>query len=135
MKPYFINDEKPPKTERLQSPEDREKLNGLYECILCGACTTSCPSFWWGPDKFMGPAALLQAYRFLADSRDNGDEERLEYLDHEDRLFRCHNIMNCADVCPKGLSPAKAISGIKEMQFKRKKSTLKKIFTLKKENS
>jgi succinate dehydrogenase / fumarate reductase iron-sulfur subunit len=102
---------------------------------LCGACTTSCPSFWWGPDKFMGPAALLQSYRFLADSRDQGGEERLEFLDHEDRLFRCHNIMNCADVCPKGLSPAKAISGIKELQFKRKKSSVKKIFSLKKESS
>ena len=81
---------RPPKAERLQSPEDRKKLDGLYECILCGACTTSCPSFWWGPDKFMGPAALLQSYRFLADSRDQGGEERLEFLDHEDRLFRCH---------------------------------------------
>jgi len=135
VKPYFINNDPPPTTERLQSPEDRKKLDGLYECILCGACTTSCPSFWWGPDKFMGPAALLQSYRFLADSRDQGSEERLEFLDHEDRLFRCHNIMNCADVCPKGLSPAKAISGIKEMQFKNKKKSVRKIFSLKKESS
>ena len=135
VKPYFINNDPPPTTERLQSPEDRKKLDGLYECILCGACTTSCPSFWWGQDKFMGPAALLQSYRFLADSRDQGSEERLEFLDHEDRLFRCHNIMNCADVCPKGLSPAKAISGIKEMQFKNKKKSVRKIFSLKKESS
>ena len=135
VKPFLINSEDPPKKERLQSPEDRKKLDGLYECILCGACTTSCPSFWWSPDKFVGPAGLLQAYRFLADSRDNGSEERLVDLDDPDRLYRCHNIMNCADVCPKGLNPSKAISGIKQMQIKAKKATFtkktKKIFTIK----
>lgn len=134
IKPYLINHDEPPKQERLQSPEDRKKLDGLYECILCGACTTACPSFWWKPDKFIGPAGLLQAYRFLADSRDQAAEERLEVLDDPDRLYRCHNIMNCADVCPKGLSPSKAISQIKQMQLKHKKQdmkVLKKIFHLK----
>ncbi|MGE4596840.1 MAG: succinate dehydrogenase iron-sulfur subunit [Methylophilaceae bacterium] len=125
IKPYLINHDEPPKKERLQSPKDRKKLDGLYECILCGACTTACPSFWWKPDKFVGPAALLQAYRFMADSRDQGDEERLENLDDPDRLYRCHNIMNCADVCPKGLSPTKAIGNIKQMQLKSKKKGMK----------
>jgi len=132
--PYLVNHDEPPKQERLQSPEDRKKLDGLYECILCGACTTACPSFWWKPDKFIGPAGLLQAYRFLADSRDQATEDRLEVLDDPDRLYRCHNIMNCADVCPKGLSPSKAISQIKQMQLKHKKQdmkVLKKIFHLK----
>lgn len=134
IKPYLVNHDQPPKQERLQSPEDRKKLDGLYECILCGACTTACPSFWWKPDKFIGPAGLLQAYRFLADSRDQATEDRLEVLDDPDRLYRCHNIMNCADVCPKGLSPSKAISQIKQMQLKHKKQdmkALKKIFHLK----
>lgn len=134
IKPYLVNHDEPPKQERLQSPEDRKKLDGLYECILCGACTTACPSFWWKPDKFIGPAGLLQAYRFLADSRDQATEDRLEVLDDPDRLYRCHNIMNCADVCPKGLSPSKAISQIKQMQLKHKKQdmkVLKKIFHLK----
>jgi len=134
IKPYLINHDEPLKQERLQSPEDRKKLDGLYECILCGACTTACPSFWWKPDKFIGPAGLLQAYRFLADSRDQATEDRLEVLDDPDRLYRCHNIMNCADVCPKGLSPSKAISQIKQMQLKHKKQdmkVLKKIFHLK----
>jgi len=134
IKPYLVNHDQPPKQERLQSPEDRKKLDGLYECILCGACTTACPSFWWKPDKFIGPAGLLQAYRFLADSRDQATEDRLEVLDDPDRLYRCHNIMNCADVCPKGLSPSKAISQIKQMQLKHKKQdmkVLKKIFHLK----
>jgi succinate dehydrogenase / fumarate reductase iron-sulfur subunit len=125
IKPYLINHDEPPKKERLQSPKDRKKLDGLYECILCGACTTACPSFWWKPDKFVGPSALLQAYRFVADSRDQGDEERLENLDDPDRLYRCHNIMNCADVCPKGLSPTKAIGNIKQMQLKSKKKGMK----------
>lgn len=120
VKPYLINNDPAPTTERLQSPEDREKLDGLYECILCGACTTSCPSFWWKPDKFVGPAGLLQAYRFIADSRDQATEERLEDLDDPDRLFRCHNIMNCVTVCPKGLDPAKAIGKIKSAILKRK---------------
>jgi succinate dehydrogenase / fumarate reductase iron-sulfur subunit len=134
IKPYLVNHDEPPKQERLQSPEDRKKLDGLYECILCGACTTACPSFWWKPDKFIGPAGLLQAYRFLADSRDQATEDRLKVLDDPDRLYRCHNIMNCADVCPKGLSPSKAISQIKQMQLKHKKQdmkVLKKIFHLK----
>jgi len=120
VKPYLINNDPAPNTERLQSPEDRAKLDGLYECILCGACTTSCPSFWWKPDKFVGPAGLLQAYRFIADSRDQATEERLEDLDDPDRLFRCHNIMNCVTVCPKGLDPAKAIGKIKSAILKRK---------------
>lgn len=120
VKPYLINNDPAPTTERLQSPEDRAKLDGLYECILCGACTTSCPSFWWKPDKFVGPAGLLQAYRFIADSRDQATEERLEDLDDPDRLFRCHNIMNCVTVCPKGLDPAKAIGKIKSAILKRK---------------
>jgi succinate dehydrogenase / fumarate reductase iron-sulfur subunit len=134
IKPYLVNHDEPPKQERLQSPEDRKKLDGLYECILCGACTTACPSFWWKPDKFIGPAGLLQAYRFLADSRDQATQDRLEVLDDPDRLYRCHNIMNCADVCPKGLSPSKAISQIKQMQLKHKKQdmkVLKKIFHIK----
>jgi succinate dehydrogenase / fumarate reductase iron-sulfur subunit len=118
VKPYLINEEPVPETERLQSPEERAKLDGLYECILCGACTTSCPSFWWNPDKFVGPAGLLQAYRFMADSRDQAMDERLENLEDPYRLYKCHNIMNCVDVCPKGLSPAKAISKIKELKMK-----------------
>lgn len=118
VKPYLINEEPAPVKERLQSPEDRAKLDGLYECILCGACTTSCPSFWWNPDKFVGPAGLLQAYRFIADSRDKATEDRLEDLDDPYRLYKCHNIMNCVDVCPKGLSPSKAIGKIKEMKLK-----------------
>ena len=118
IKPYLINNDPVPETERLQSPEDRAKLDGLYECILCGACTTSCPSFWWNPDKFVGPAGLLQAYRFLADSRDQATEERLENLEDPYRLYRCHNIMNCVDVCPKGLNPSLAIANIKDMKIK-----------------
>ena len=93
--------------ERLQSPEEREELNGLYECILCACCSTSCPSFWWNPDKFVGPAGLLQAYRFIADTRDQATSERLDNLEDPYRLFRCHTIMNCVDVCPKGLNPTR----------------------------
>ena len=119
IKPYLNNDTPPPEKERLQSPEDREKLDGLYECILCACCSTSCPSFWWNPDKFVGPAGLLQAYRFIADSRDHASEDRLNNLDEPYRLFRCHTIMNCVDVCPKGLNPTKAIGKIKEMMVKR----------------
>jgi succinate dehydrogenase / fumarate reductase iron-sulfur subunit len=122
VKPYLVNEDPVPETERLQSPEDRAKLDGLYECILCGACTTSCPSFWWNPDKFVGPAGLLQAYRFMADSRDQAMDERLDNLEDPYRLYKCHNIMNCVDVCPKGLSPAKAISKIKELKMKGLKS-------------
>ena len=133
IKPYLINNEKPPKKERLQSPEERSKLDGLYECILCGACTTACPSFWWNPDKFVGPASLIHSYRFLSDSRDKGKEERLDNLDEPERLYLCHNIMNCSDVCPKGLSPARAISSIKKMEFKNRKNSFKdkKIFSIK----
>jgi succinate dehydrogenase / fumarate reductase iron-sulfur subunit len=101
--------------ERLQSPEDRAKLDGLYECILCFCCTTSCPSYWWNADKFLGPAVLLQAYRWLADSRDEATGERLDQLEDPFRLYRCHTIMNCANVCPKGLNPAKAIAETKKL--------------------
>ena len=118
VKPYLLNNDAPPETERLQSPEDRKKLDGLYECILCGACTTSCPSFWWNPDKFVGPAGLLQAYRFISDSRDQDTELRLENLEDPYRLYRCHNIMNCVEVCPKKLNPNAAIAAIKDLKIK-----------------
>ena len=118
VKPYLINNDAHPETERLQSPEDRAKLDGLYECILCGACTTSCPSFWWNPETFVGPAGLMQAYRFMADSRDQAMEERLENLEAPERLYRCHNIMNCVDVCPKKLNPSLAIAKIKDLKIK-----------------
>ena len=119
IKPYLINDNVPPEKERLQSPEERDELNGLYECILCACCSTACPSFWWNPDKFVGPAGLLQAYRFIADSRDEATAERLDNLEDPYRLFRCHTIMNCVDVCPKNLNPTKAIGKIKEMMVLR----------------
>ncbi len=119
VKPFLINDQLPPEKERLQTPEAREELDGLYECILCACCSTACPSFWWNPDKFVGPAGLLQAYRFIADSRDEAIGERLDNLEDPYRLFRCHTIMNCADVCPKGLNPSKAISKIKELLVRR----------------
>jgi succinate dehydrogenase / fumarate reductase iron-sulfur subunit len=105
--------------ERLQSPEQREKLDGLYECILCACCSTACPSYWWNSDSFLGPAILLQAYRWLADSRDEMTGERLDALEDPFRLYRCHTIMNCANVCPKGLNPAKAIAEIKKLQVER----------------
>ncbi|WP_299774249.1 succinate dehydrogenase iron-sulfur subunit [uncultured Pseudoteredinibacter sp.] len=113
--PYLQNSEPAPAIERLQSPEDRAKLDGLYECILCACCSTSCPSFWWNPDKFIGPAGLLQAYRFLADSRDTATEERLANLDDPFSVFRCHGIQNCVSVCPKGLNPTRAIGHIRNM--------------------
>jgi succinate dehydrogenase / fumarate reductase, iron-sulfur subunit len=119
VKPYLINDDLPPAGEHLQSPEDRAKLDGLYECILCACCSTSCPSFWWNPDKFIGPAGLLHAYRFLADSRDTATEQRLNDLDDAFSVFRCHGIMNCVNVCPKGLNPTKAIGQIKSMLLNR----------------
>ncbi len=119
IKPYLINNESPPERERLQSPAEREALDGLYECILCACCSTSCPSFWWNPDKFVGPAGLLQAYRFIADSRDQATAERLDNLEDPYRLFRCHSIMNCVDACPKGLNPTKAIGKIKELMVRR----------------
>jgi succinate dehydrogenase / fumarate reductase iron-sulfur subunit len=119
IKPYLINDTPPPEKERLQSPAEREELNGLYECILCACCSTSCPSFWWNPDKFVGPAGLLQAYRFIADSRDQATGERLDDLTDPYRLFRCRSIMNCVDVCPKSLNPTEAIGKIKELMVRR----------------
>ena len=116
--PYLSNDSSPPAQERLQSKEDRAQLDGLYECILCACCTTSCPSFWWNPDKFLGPAALLQSYRFLADSRDTATEERLSNLDDAFSVFRCRSIMNCVNVCPKDLNPTKAINEIRTLLVK-----------------
>jgi succinate dehydrogenase / fumarate reductase iron-sulfur subunit len=111
--PYLINHDPPPERERLQSPEQRDELNGLYECILCACCSSQCPSFWWNPDKFVGPAGLLQAYRFIADSRDQATDERLDDLNDVYRLFRCRTIMNCSEVCPKGLEPSRAIEKIR----------------------
>jgi len=119
IKPFLINHDPPPEKERLQSPADRLQLDGLYECILCACCSTACPSFWWNPDKFVGPAGLLTAYRFIADSRDQAVNERLDNLEDPYRLFRCHTIMNCVDVCPKGLNPSLAIGKIREMMVKR----------------
>ena len=119
IKPYLINDTPPPEKERLQLPSEREELDGLYECILCACCSTACPSFWWNPDKFVGPAGLLQAYRFIADSRDQATNERLDNLNDPYRLFRCHTIMNCVDVCPKNLNPTLAIGKIKELLVRR----------------
>ena len=113
IRPYLINDEPPPEKERLQSIAEREQLNGFYECILCACCSSQCPSFWWNPDKFVGPAGLLQAWRFIADSRDQATEERLENLNDAYRLFRCRTIMNCTEVCPKGLEPSRAIEKIR----------------------
>jgi succinate dehydrogenase / fumarate reductase iron-sulfur subunit len=119
IKPYLQTKDPAPEKERLQSPAEREELDGLYECILCACCSTSCPSFWWNPDKFVGPAGLLAAYRFIADSRDQATAERLDDLEDPYRLFRCHSIMNCVDVCPKGLNPTRAIGRIKEIMVKR----------------
>ena len=119
IKPYLVNDDPPPERERLQSPEERDQLNELYECILCACCTSACPSFWWNPDKYVGPAGLLQAYRFLVDSRDQASSERLDNLEDPYRLFRCRSILNCTDVCPKGLDPAGAISQIRGMMVRR----------------
>ena len=113
INPVLENQDAPPEKERLQSPEEREKLNGAYECILCACCSSQCPSYWWNPDKFVGPAGLLQAYRFIVDSRDQATEARLENLRGAYRLFRCRAIMNCAEVCPKGLEPSHAIERIR----------------------
>jgi succinate dehydrogenase / fumarate reductase iron-sulfur subunit len=115
VQPYVINDTPAPAIERLQSPEDRAMLDGLYECILCACCTTSCPSFWWNPEKFLGPSALLQSWRFIADTRDTATMERLAKLDDPFSLFRCRGIMNCVSACPKGLNPTKAIGHIRNM--------------------
>jgi len=119
IKPYLINNTPPPERERRQTPEERDQLDGLYECILCSCCSSACPSYWWNPDKYVGPAGLLQAYRFLVDSRDEGTGERLDNLDDPYRLFRCRTILNCTDVCPKGLNPAKAIGEIRSMLARR----------------
>ena len=115
IKPWLQTDTPPPDRERLQSKEDREKLDGLYECILCACCSTSCPSYWWNGDRYLGPAVLLQAYRWIVDNRDEATEERLDALHDPFRLYRCHTIMNCTNTCPKGLNPAKAIAEIKKM--------------------
>lgn len=117
IEPYLQNDEPAPARERLQSPEERAQLDGLYECILCACCTSSCPSFWWNPDKFVGPAGLLQARRFLVDSRDTATKHRLDKLQDPFSVFRCRTIMNCADVCPKGLNPTKAIAEIRKQML------------------
>jgi len=119
IEPWLKTDTPAPEKEWGQSPDDRSKLDGLYECILCACCSTSCPSYWWNGDRYLGPAALLQAYRWLADSRDESAGERLDYLEDPFRLYRCHTIMNCAKTCPKGLNPAKAIAEIKNMMVAR----------------
>ncbi len=119
IRPYLISGEPLPERERLQSPEDRAKLDGLYECILCACCTSFCPSSWWNPGTFLGPAALLQAERFIVDSRDRAAEERLAFLDDVYKLYRCRTIMNCTEVCPKGLNPAQAIERIKVQLLRR----------------
>ena len=118
IKPYVVDEGPLPERERLQSPAERERLDGLYECILCACCTGQCPSYWWNPDKFVGPAGLLQAYRFLADSRDRDTQARLDDLNDVYRLFRCRTIMNCTEVCPKGLAPSRAIEKIRLMLAK-----------------
>jgi succinate dehydrogenase / fumarate reductase iron-sulfur subunit len=119
IKPWIRTQSAPPARERLQSPEDRKKLDGLYECILCACCSTACPSYWWNPDRYLGPAVLLQAYRWIIDSRDEDTGERLDFLEDPFRLYRCHTIMNCTNTCPKGLNPAKAIGEIKQLLVKR----------------
>ena len=119
IEPWLKTDTPAPQGEWKQSKEDREQLDGLYECILCACCSTSCPSYWWNSDKYLGPAVLLQAYRWLADSRDEKTGERLDDLEDPFRVYRCHTIMNCAKACPKGLSPAKAITEIKKMMVER----------------
>jgi succinate dehydrogenase / fumarate reductase iron-sulfur subunit len=118
VRPYLVRHDPEPEVEYRQTPAQRAELDGLYECILCACCSTACPSFWWNPERFRGPAALLQAYRFLADSRDQDREQRLEELEGPYKLFRCHTIMNCVDVCPKGLNPTRAIGRIKAMMLK-----------------
>jgi succinate dehydrogenase / fumarate reductase iron-sulfur subunit len=119
IEPWMHRETPAPETETLQSPEDRAQLDGLYECILCACCTTSCPSYWWNGEKYLGPAALLQAYRWINDSRDEAKGERLDELEDPFKLYRCHTIMNCAQVCPKGLNPAKAIAEIKKLMVER----------------
>ena len=120
IEPWLKTATPTPERERLQSPEDREKLEGLENCILCFCCTTSCPSYWWIGDRYLGPAVLLQAYRWISDSRDEATGERLDQLEDPFRLYRCHTIMNCTQTCPKGLNPAKAIAEIKKLMVKRR---------------
>ena len=120
IEPWLQTDTPPPTDERLQSPEEREKLDGLWECILCFCCQTSCPSYWWNSDRYLGPAILLQSYRWIADSRDEATGKRLDNLDDPFKLFRCHTIMNCTNTCPKGLNPGKAIGDIKIALMKRR---------------
>ena len=120
IKPWIRTQTPAPDKERLQSVEDREKIQGLEECILCACCSTSCPSYWWNSDRYLGPATLLQAYRWIVDSRDEATGERLDELEDPFKLFRCHTIMNCADTCPKGLNPAKAIAEIKKLLLARR---------------
>jgi succinate dehydrogenase / fumarate reductase, iron-sulfur subunit len=119
IKPWLQTVTPNPGKERLQSPAEREKLDGLYECILCACCSTSCPSYWWNADRYLGPAALLQAARWINDSRDEAKGARLDDLEDPFRLYRCHTIMNCAKACPKGLNPAKAIADIKKRLVER----------------
>jgi succinate dehydrogenase / fumarate reductase iron-sulfur subunit len=119
IEPWLRTDSPAPEREWRQSPEDRARLDGLYECILCACCSTACPSYWWNPERFLGPAVLLQAYRWLADSRDEHTGDRLHELEDPFRLYRCHTIMNCANTCPKGLNPAKAIAEIKKLMVER----------------
>ena len=120
IKPWLQTMTLPPERERLQSEEDRAKLDGLYECILCACCSTSCPSYWWNGERYLGPSILLQAYRWIVDSRDEFTGERLDDLEDPFRLYRCHTIMNCTKTCPKGLNPAKAIAEIKKMMIERR---------------
>jgi succinate dehydrogenase / fumarate reductase iron-sulfur subunit len=120
IKPWIRTQSPAPSAERLQSPEEREKLNGFYECILCACCTAGCPSHWWNGDRYLGPAVLLQAYRWLIDSRDEATNERLDDLEDPFKLYRCHTILNCTRTCPKGLNPAKAIAEIKKMMVARR---------------
>ncbi|WP_372397992.1 succinate dehydrogenase iron-sulfur subunit [Azospirillum sp. HJ39] len=120
IKPWLQSQSPAPSRERLQSPEDRAKLDGLYECILCFCCSTSCPSYWWNGDRYLGPSILLQAYRWIVDSRDEMTGERLDNLEDPFRLYRCHTIMNCTKACPKGLNPAKAIAEIKKLMVVRR---------------
>jgi len=120
IEPWLHTLTRPPEKEWRQSEDDRNKLDGLYECILCACCSTSCPSYWWNGERYLGPAALLQAYRWLIDSRDEATGERLDFLEDPFRLYRCHTIMNCAQTCPKGLNPAKAIAQIKKMMVERR---------------
>ena len=117
--PWLQTDQPPPDRERHQSPEERAQLDGLWECILCFCCSTSCPSYWWNQDRYLGPSILLQSYRWLADSRDQRTGERLDRLEDPFRLYRCHTIMNCTKTCPKGLNPARAISNTKRMMAER----------------